>query len=205
MKKLLVILCALALVLVAAACEKAEAPPQTLPEQQETDVPENGGQEGNGDAQEPPAGTENNSGDPERLGETELPVSVEGQEEQMPVILWQTESFSVYVPSEGWAKNDDQVWQPDNNQDVRFFVLEYTDADAESAREQLRSAYPAYAFQEPEGDIVRGKDEADQMILRVKLVETDDRCFAVCSQYPLEAAEGYGARLSALADTFQAK
>ena len=205
MKKLLVILCALALLVFAAACQKQDEQPENQAQEQE-----NGGQEvlepeDSAKQEEQPGEAEAASDDPERPGETELPVSLEGQDENMPVILWQTESFSIYVPSEGWTKNDDQVWQPNNNQDVRFFVLKYEDADAESAQAQVQAAYPDYSFQAAEGISLQGKDDTRQMIMLARLVENGSDCFAVCAQYPLEAAEGYGARLSALADTFEAK
>ena len=205
MKKLLTLCCALTLVFCAVACQRQEPQPAISatdtaevvteqPEQQpEQEQPEQQPE------QELPAESQ------PRLGETELPVQVEGQTEQMQVILWQTESFSIYVPSTGWSKSEDQVWQADNNKDVRFFVLQYPDMDTAAAQQQLESAYPDYRFTVEEDNILTGKDDDRQLKLWVRLVPADSDCYAVCAQYPLEAAEGYGARLIALADTFQAK
>ena len=201
MNKIIVFLCALGLVLALTACQEPAVGPET-PDQAQT--PEEPATDGPALPEQPAEDGAAASGGM-RPDEAQIPVQVEGTEEDMAGVLWQTESFSVYVPSVDWAKDSDRVWRPDNNAQVGFFVLEYADVDLDQAKEQLKAAYSGYTFEEEDGQIIRGKDEAGQMILRAKLVADEDACYAVCAQYPLNAAEGYGARLAAFTETFALK
>lgn len=206
-KKMTLLLSLLLLALVFSAC--AQKPGQEQPEQDQPlqaldDQPgeQENGETGDqpGQEQEPEPGSD----DPERPLSTEMTVTLEGEQESMAVRLWDTGDFSVYVP-EDWEQDADGAWGPEDNGALRFFVQSFDGQSGEEARAALAEDYSGFSFTELDGDLFSGHNAAGGLHLSVKAVESPEACYAICAQYPDEAAEGFGIRLRMLADTFELK
>lgn len=139
-----------------------------------------------------------------RPASRKMTFTVEGAEETQAVSLWQEERFSMYVPTQSWSRDERDVWRPEGSEDVALFVTEYADLDADAVHEAILTEYESYGFTLVENDCFTGYDSGAGMTLWVKLVAVEDGCLALCAQYPTAAAEGHGARLQQLAETFEA-
>lgn len=201
MKKRCFVLLVLGLALLLSACgekpqEKAEDGQPSAP----VSAPE-------GQTQEPETPPEN-----ARDAKTELTVLVEGVEEQVPVTLYVGEGYSIYIPDEGWKLEHDtegnlreDSWESLLNDDVELRVLRLQYTDLQSARNWLMAQEDDYLFEDglggTWGDPLCGV-EKDGDLLYFMGTEGADAVYLVAWEYPAEAAEGFGARLAQLAETF---
>lgn len=133
----------------------------------------------------------------------ELSLSLEGAEERLPVNLWQGEGFSVYLPAEGWDRDEENIWRPEEQTEVGFFVKTYEETDDQELWQRLALDFASYGFLPPENDVCVGYDAVNAMTMWVKLTAEDGVCYAVCAQYPTESSGDYGACLQQLAETFE--
>jgi len=145
-----------------------------------------------------------------RDASTTLTMTLEGMEEKVPATLYVGQTgdggYSIYIPSEGWTKVQDGCWSPDANTDVSLEIRFDGGMSAEQASAELTrsgSSYERYGFTEEEPGVLRGRDEEHSQTAEVRLAETASGTYQIWQLYPDEAAEGFGARLGSLADTFQ--
>lgn len=144
-----------------------------------------------------------------RDASTTLIMTLEGMEEKVPATLYVGQTgggYSLYIPSEGWTNTQDGCWSPDVNTDVSLEIRFDGGTSAEQASAELTrsgSGYELYGFAEQEQGVYRGRDKERSMTVQVRLAETSDGTYEIWQIYPDEAAEGFGARLGFLADTFQ--
>lgn len=134
----------------------------------------------------------------------ELALLLEGTEERVPVKLWQGEGFSVYLPAEGWAQDEEDIWRPEKEPEAAFFVRTYEKTGGQELWQQLAQDFASYGFLPPEDDVCVGYDAVNAMTMWVRLTEEDGVCYAVCAQYPTESSGEYGDCLQRLAETFEA-
>ena len=118
----------------------------------------------------------------DRETKTTLSMEVEGQTEEVPATLYQGEGYSIYIPDEGWVKTTGELpkgacdqWVAAANPDVTLTVCAEDETDRKWSASQTR---------------VR--------------VEQDDPAhdWYLYQAFPVEAAEGFGARLNAICGTF---
>ena len=145
-----------------------------------------------------------------RDASTTLIMTLEGMEEKVPATLYVGQTgdggYSLYIPSEGWTNTQDGCWSPDVNTDVSLEIRFDGGMTAEQASAELTrsgSGYELYGFTEQEPGIYRGHDKEQSLTVQVRLAEASDGTYEIWQIYPDEAAEGFGARLGFLADTFQ--
>lgn len=142
-------------------------------------------------------------GEQPRPAQKELTLHVEGGEETLPATLWQEEQYSMYLPEEGWEQDARGVWRPRENEKVGLSVAYYPGEHAATVEERFVEEFSSFGFLPLEDGVLEGYDGVAGMTLCIRLLDGEDGCYAVCSQYPTETAEGFGARLQQLAQTFE--
>jgi predicted small lipoprotein YifL len=196
----------LALLLALSACGAEEAP--TTPPQSGEEAPS---------AADKPQTTEEPAQSAElpsaaMLGREEhsaVEVSLEGEEESMPATLYvglaPTDcAYSLYIPDEGWKLDGPGEWEAAANEDVELKILCFAYNDPEAARKEILTEYENFGFLDMDGDgRFSGVDGEDGLVMEVQIKTGPGETFAILYAYPDEAAEGFGARLAGIADTFR--
>jgi hypothetical protein len=138
-----------------------------------------------------------------------LEFRVEGMEETVPVTVYQGRGYTVSIPVEGWRLEQDaddgayeETWESTVNDDVELQVSRYEGRSAAEARTAFIRDHDDYRFDDPAGSLVTGQ-ERDGDVLAFFSREQDGVAYIVSWQYPAYAAEGFGARLRQMAETFQ--
>ena len=144
---------------------------------------------------------------------TELVFTVEGEAEVIPATLYVGQGYSIYIPDEGWRLEQhvddgipEETWESVLNDDVELTVAHYAGKTLTEARDAFVRDKD-YMFEDlmggELGDPLTGADE-DGDCLSFMMAEGADTVYVIYWKYPAEAAEGFGARLGVMADTFQA-
>ena len=193
------------LVLALSGCgQKTQTPPPAAETPAETPA---------GTTGETPAGDRNpTAAELGREETTELAFTVEGETELIPVTLYIGQGYSIYIPSEGWRLEkwvDDGIpedtWESIVNDDVELTVSHYAGKTTMEARDAFVRDED-YVFEDlmggELGDPLTGMDE-DGDYLSFMVAQGADTVYVISWEYPAEAAEGFGARLGQIADTFQ--
>ena len=147
----------------------------------------------------------------ERTGrrlQTELTFYVEGLEETLPATLYIGEGYSLYIPNDEWTHytgNLDyqpvQTWESHDNPEVELQILTLNGMTLTQAQEWIKDEFSDYTLIEDNRGGLGGTD-AENNMADIRFVASGDAVYAICCLYPMEAAEGFGARLSVMADTF---
>ena len=147
----------------------------------------------------------------ERTGrqlQTELTFYVEGLEETRPATLYIGEGYSLYIPNDEWTHytgNLDyqpvQTWESHYNPEVELQILTLNGMTLTQAQEWIKDEFSDYTLIEDNRGGLGGTD-AENNMADIRFVASGDAVYAICCLYPMEAAEGFGARLSVMADTF---
>lgn len=146
----------------------------------------------------------------EALEKAVITCNKEGETETIPVTIYVGEGFSIYIPDEGWIPSDLQneagteaiaaysldAWTSAVNEYVRLWV---TKSDEASASE-VKSGLIAEGWEET-GELELVKQEGET-VYHVRLVDDGEACYGIYSYCPVEAEEGFGKEMSAIADTF---
>ena len=134
---------------------------------------------------------------------------VEGQQEQVAVTVHQGSGYTISIPADGWRLERDaddgayeETWESTVNDDVELQVSRYEGRSAAEARTAFIRDHDDYRFDDPAGSLVTGQ-ERDGDVLAFFSHEQDGVAYIVSWQYPAYAAEGFGARLRQMAETFQ--
>ena len=146
-----------------------------------------------------------------RPATTDLEFLLEGQPETVPATLYIGQGYSLYIPNEGWRLEDrdrddgvlEETWESTLNDDVELQVLNLGDRSLEQAQAWVKAEEDDYALQEDKQGGLWGTDPEDRQQMEVRFHTADGAAYAVVYTYPETAAEGFGSRLSVLADTFQ--
>ena len=204
MRRLSFILIGLLILALSGCGQKAQTPPPAV-ETPPAEIP----------AETPAPPTEDRNPTAAELGreeKTELTFTVEGETELVPVTLYIGQGYSIYIPSEGWRLEkwvDDGIpedtWESIVNDDVELTVSHYAGKTAMEARDAFVRDED-YVFEDlmggELGDPLTGMDE-DGDYLSFMVAQGADTVYVISWEYPAESAEGFGARLGVIADTFQ--
>lgn len=135
--------------------------------------------------------------------QTTLSMEVEGQKEEVPATLYEGEGYSIYIPDEEWTPGEPGEWKAAANSDVELMVEFFSGKTAEEARAAILAEYEQYGFMDADDDgHFTGTDGEASKTMGVWLTESDGGTYVVLGAYPDEAAEGFGARLPVIAETF---
>ena len=147
-----------------------------------------------------------------REEKTDLMFMVEGMEEAVPATLYLGQGYSIYIPDEGWRLEKDtddgipeDTWESTANGDVELTVSHYSGKTWAEARDAFARDC-GYVFEDlmggELGDPLTGMDE-DGDYMSFMVAEGAGTVYVISWEYPAEAAEGFGARLGRIADTFE--
>ena len=204
MRRLSVVLMGLLVLALSGCGQKTQTPPPAAETPAETPA---------GTTEEPPAGDRNpTAAELGREETTELAFTVEGETELIPVTLYIGQGYSIYIPSEGWRLEkwvDDGIpedtWESIVNDDVELTVSHYAGKTTMEARDAFVRDED-YVFEDlmggELGDPLIGMDE-DGDYLSFMVAQGADTVYVISWEYPAEAAEGFGARLGQIANTFR--
>ena len=204
MRRLSVVLMGLLVLALSGCGQKTQTPPPAAETPAETPA---------GTTGETPAGDRNpTAAELGREETTELAFTVEGETELIPVTLYIGQGYSIYIPSEGWRLEkwvDDGIpedtWESIVNDDVELTVSHYAGKTTMEARDAFVRDED-YVFEDlmggELGDPLTGMDE-DGDYLSFMVAQGADTVYVISWEYPAEAAEGFGARLGQIANTFQ--
>ena len=136
----------------------------------------------------------------------EMTVVVEGEEETISTALYVGHGWSIYIPQTDWnyeTQGNTRRWRSALNALVQMEVRRLEDAaDAEAGRQALRESIQADWVEDKQGGMFCETEIGLVLEARV-YVQDGGGVLALLYQYPTEAAEGFGVRLGAIADTFQ--
>ena len=204
MRRLSVVLMGLLVLALSGCGQKTQTPPPAAETPAETPA---------GTTEETHAGDRNpTAAELGREETTELAFTVEGETELIPVTLYIGQGYSIYIPSEGWRLEkwvDDGIpedtWESIVNDDVELTVSHYAGKTTMEARDAFVRDED-YVFEDlmggELGDPLTGMDE-DGDYLSFMVAQGADTVYVISWEYPAEAAEGFGARLGQIANTFR--
>ena len=208
MKKLILIL---TLLLALTGCGQKTSPvvPDVPPTAPETAAPETAAPE----TTAPAVPAEDRNPTAAELGREEkkdLVFMVEGTEEAVPATLYIGQGYSIYIPDEGWRLEKDvddgipeDTWESTVNHDVELRVLHLGEKTLEQAQEWVTAEEDDYRLIEDKQGGLGGTDEEDREVMEVRFYPSGSQMYAVLYEYPMEAAEGFGAQLGQIAETFE--
>lgn len=146
----------------------------------------------------------------EREKSTDLIFLIEGMEDTVPATLYVGEGYSIYIPDEGWALEEDlddgiqrETWESALLEDVELQVLHLGEMTLEQAQAWISAEEDEFQLIEDKRGGLGGTDERDRSVMEVRFYPSGNAMYAVLYTYPMEAAEGFGTRLSVMADTFE--
>lgn len=126
---------------------------------------------------------------------TVLTFMVEGLEEQVPATLVAGDGYSFYLPDDEWQQSDADTWTALVNEQVSIRVGHLDGRTrAQVEEELLGNGYAAV-----DGRIFRQDGE---LINGVELKESENDLWGFYYTYPINSEEGWGRRISVIADTF---
>ena len=204
MRRLSVVLMGLLVLALSGCGQKTQTPPPAAETPAETPA---------GTTGETPAGDRNpTAAELGREETTELAFTVEGETELIPVTLYIGQGYSIYIPSEGcrlekWVDDGipEDTWESIVNDDVELTVSHYAGKTTMEARDAFVRDED-YVFEDlmggELGDPLTGMDE-DGDYLSFMVAQGADTVYVISWEYPAEAAEGFGARLGQIANTFR--
>ena len=141
----------------------------------------------------------------------DLVFMVEGMEETVPATLYIGQGYSIYIPDEDWRLEKDvddgipeEKWESTVNDDVELRVLHLGEKTLEEAKAWVTAEEDDYRLIEDKQGGLGGTDEKDREMLEVRFYPSGSQMYAVLYEYPMEAAEGFGARLGQIAESFEA-
>ena len=128
---------------------------------------------------------------------------------EVPATLYIGQGYSIYIPDEGWRLEKDMddgipedAWESTVNHDVELRVLHLGEKTLEQAKAWVMAEEDDYRLIEDKQGGLDGTDEHDREVLEVRFYPSGSQMYAVLYEYPMEAAEGFGARLGQIAETF---
>ena len=145
-----------------------------------------------------------------------LEMTVEGETEEVPAALFIGQGYSLYIPEEGWRYEKDlddgvaeDTWESILNGEVELEVRQYP-ASPDRTPDAVKAAFVKgrdYVFEDLMGgglgDPLAGVDEDGDFLSFMTAEGADGTVYVISWEYPAEAAEGFGARLAQIANTFQ--
>lgn len=134
----------------------------------------------------------------QREQEYMLRYKQEGMPQEVPAYLHVGQGYCLLIPAEGWRVNGTSEWVYELNDQVRFWVADYSGNTLEQAQYILKED----GYLETEGDVL--KKESDGNIFYARLNGSGDRIMGIHYVHPADSEheEGFGAALAAIAASF---
>lgn len=139
---------------------------------------------------------------PEKM---EMEILLEGEPEVIPMTLYRNETYSIYIPDGDWSmtvlESGVTRWTSVYNPDVKLTIRSIAASEEALVRDTILQEYPGFVMVEDGGSEFVATDVTGQKFLAGRLIPMDAGFLGVTWTYSLEAAEGFGARLSYIVDT----
>lgn len=140
-----------------------------------------------------------------------LKFMVEGVEETLEANRHEGNGYALYIPAEGWRLEErelddgvfEEIWESTVNDDAELWVLSLGQRTLAEGQAWLKAEEDDFALQEDKQGGLWGADAEDGQLMEVRFHEGGGALYAVVWTYPEAAAEGFGTRLSVIADTFE--
>ena len=138
--------------------------------------------------------------------------SLEGEVHAVPAGIVQGNGYTLYLPDGDWYPSDFEnwadvgeewkarifdAWTAWNNEDVRFWTVRLEGMSMNEAQKELLDN--GYAVV---GDRMLRQD--GDMVYSIELKEAETDTWGIFASYPVDAQEGWGVQIHAIADTFTA-
>lgn len=147
-----------------------------------------------------------------QLPQPTLTYSLEGEVHEVPAVIVQGNGYTLYLPDgdwypsdfENWADVDEEwkarifdAWTAWNNEDVRLWTARLEGISLDEVQKELQDN--GYAVI---GDRMLRQD--GDRIYSAELKEAETDTWGIFASYPVDAQEGWGVQIHAIADTFTA-
>ena len=133
-----------------------------------------------------------------RPEKTSITYSVEGIAENIPATLYQGSGYSLYIPDWLWKRTEENTWECVDNGSISFSVKSYADPAGALINQLTAEGY----LMSETGDYMTKYDDTSDIFHAVRIFEDTSGIKTFVCSYPIEAAEGFGSQLYAIADTF---
>ena len=206
MKRIFILL--LALTLLSAGCGRREDTPvipteETLPMAQTTAPAE-------APTEEPTeAPTETQAEYPETITTSLL---LEGEPMDMVMDLFDGGSYIIYIPQDMWTLETGIVdgyltdrWVCSFNDMIDFQVISFGQTSPEDAEAYIREIKNTYLFDDSNPDGLNGMDNQSHYFLNCEIQTDGTNTFAILTEFPMEAGDGFGGRTAKMFESFQIK
>ena len=139
-----------------------------------------------------------------------LTYSPEGETQTVPAVIMERNGYTLFLPDRAWYPCDFENWEDVDedwkaciydawtawdNENVRLWTVRLEGKSLDEAQKELLDK--GYAVIE---DRMLRQDGVTIYSVELKEAETDT--WGICSRYPVDAEEGFGAQIHAIADTF---
>ncbi len=128
-----------------------------------------------------------------------ITFQVEGMEEVVPATIFEGLYYTLAIPTEGWEMIASECWASEANGEVQFWVTDYAGEDVDDVLQKLLDG--GYEKAEFDPYLVSREDE-EGILHYVKMFSENEETIGIFYCYPAEAAEGFGARIRTIVDTF---
>lgn len=135
-----------------------------------------------------------------RMKKTTISFMVEGLKEEVTVVLYKGNGYSIYIPEEGWQMTETDIWVSVHNEKVKLQIMDYEGESVEAFREQLLE--DGYSLDDYGSVKLTKYDSEEALIQNVRILRFNDKIKGIFYSYPLEAEEGFETRLERIVSTF---
>lgn len=141
-------------------------------------------------------------------------IIVEGMEETVNLTQYDGQGYTIMIPDGQWRLESqwedgrpEQTWESLHNSEVELKVAWLAELNKEQAQGFLMADRDDFQMEIQSDGSMIGRDSQDQEILFARFYPADAGTFILTYSYPdtTEMAEGFGVRLSTIADSFQLK
>lgn len=146
------------------------------------------------------------------ISTTTLTFLLEGEPEEVTAKLYVGNGYSIYIPEESPYSTDDNtpVWEsamPDTwvyayNDRIRFWIERHENKNIDETEKELVDTQGFIADNDTSSGRVELARQENDLLVRVRLMESADDTWCIFYSYPEEAIEGAGARIPVIIDTF---
>ena len=146
---------------------------------------------------------------PQRIGDA---ILIEGEPEKLMMELFDGGNYVIYIIEDMWTLETSLVdgyltdrWVCSFNDMIDFQVISFGPKTPEEAEQYIREKKSGYTFQEAEPGVISGMDMQRSYFLSGEIHSDGKNTFAILTEFPMEAGDGFGGRTAKMMNTFEIK
>lgn len=146
------------------------------------------------------------------ISTTTLTFLLEGELEETTAKLYVGNGYSIYIPDESpysavesapvWEQTVPDTWVYAYNDRIRFYIERHENTSIADVEAELSDIHEFTADNNTSSGRIEMVKQEDNLITRVRLMESTDDVWCIFYAYPEDAIEGAGARIPVIIDTF---